>query len=158
MKRNNAFALILAVGLAAARLSSGPATAVPNTVETRSGAPFPKAAASHSQASTGEYRDCTAYDPLPDNSPYPHDENKAAATSVINTFFAVDPAAPAGSWSTKTDLHYALALVPDPLHTNLSLTFDREMVALQEAAQDDGYNYNSNWLPSASSPRAFPYL
>jgi hypothetical protein len=157
MKRNNAFALILAVGLAAARLSSGPATAVPNTVETRSGAPFPKAA-TRSQASTGEYRDCTAYDPLPDNSPYPHDENKAAATSVINTFFAVDPAAPAGLWSTKTDLHYALALVPDPLHTNLSLTFDREMVAIQEAAQDDGYTYNSNWLPWALESQSFPLL
>ena len=37
--------------------------------------------------------------------------------------------------------------VPDPLHTHLSLQFDRTMEAVQQAAQDEKYTYDSSWLP-----------
>jgi hypothetical protein len=43
--------------------------------------------------------------------------------------------------------HFVIATVPDPLHTHLNLNFDRLIDALQQAAQDDGYTYDSSWLP-----------
>jgi hypothetical protein len=44
-------------------------------------------------------------------------------------------------------LHFIIATLPDPLHTHLSLIFDRAMEAIQQAAQDEGYLYDSSWLP-----------
>ena len=40
-----------------------------------------------------------------------------------------------------------IATVPDPRHTHLSLQFDRTLEAIQQAAQDEGYTYDSSWLP-----------
>jgi hypothetical protein len=40
-----------------------------------------------------------------------------------------------------------VATVPDPLHTHLNLQFDRTIEAIQQAAQDEGYTYDSSWLP-----------
>ena len=37
--------------------------------------------------------------------------------------------------------------LPDPIHTHLSLQFDRTLEALQQAAQDEHYTYDSSWLP-----------
>ncbi len=37
--------------------------------------------------------------------------------------------------------------VPDPHHTHLSLQFDRTLEAVQQAAQDERYTYDSSWLP-----------
>jgi hypothetical protein len=37
--------------------------------------------------------------------------------------------------------------VPDPLHTQLNLQFDRTLEAVQQAAQDERYTYDSSWLP-----------
>jgi len=40
-----------------------------------------------------------------------------------------------------------IATVPDPRHTHLSLQFDRALEAVQQAAQDERYTYDSSWLP-----------
>jgi hypothetical protein len=40
-----------------------------------------------------------------------------------------------------------IATVPDPLHTHLNLQFDRSIEALQQAAQDQHFTYDSSWLP-----------
>lgn len=40
-----------------------------------------------------------------------------------------------------------IATVPDPVHTHLSLQFDRTLEAIQQAAQDERYTYDSSWLP-----------
>lgn len=45
------------------------------------------------------------------------------------------------------DIHILVATVPDPLHTLLNLQFDRTIDAIQQAAQDQGYTYDSSWLP-----------
>jgi hypothetical protein len=45
------------------------------------------------------------------------------------------------------DTHILVATVPDPLHTLLNLQFDRSIDAIQQAAQDQGYTYDSSWLP-----------
>jgi hypothetical protein len=46
-----------------------------------------------------------------------------------------------------TRLRFVIATLPDPLHTHFSLSFDRSIEAVQEAAQDEQYIYNSSWLP-----------
>lgn len=40
-----------------------------------------------------------------------------------------------------------IAAIPDPRHTHLSLQFDRTLEAIQQAAQDERYTYDSAWLP-----------
>jgi hypothetical protein len=42
---------------------------------------------------------------------------------------------------------FLVATVPDPLHTLLNLQFDRTIDAIQQAAQDEGFTYDSSWLP-----------
>ena len=42
---------------------------------------------------------------------------------------------------------FVIATFPDPLHTHFSLVFDRFVEAMQEGAQDEGYEYDSSWLP-----------
>jgi hypothetical protein len=46
-----------------------------------------------------------------------------------------------------TQLRFVIATLPDPLHTHFPLIFDRSAEAIQEAAQDDQYVYDSSWLP-----------
>ena len=45
-----------------------------------------------------------------------------------------------------------IATVPDPRHTHLSLQFDRTLEAIQQAAQDERYTYDSAWLPWRTVP------
>jgi len=45
------------------------------------------------------------------------------------------------------DLRFIIATLPDPVHTHLSLDFDRDAEAIQQAAQDEGFSYDSSWLP-----------
>ncbi len=42
---------------------------------------------------------------------------------------------------------FIIATLPDPLHTHFSLLFDRFIEAIQQGAQDEGYDYDSSWLP-----------
>jgi hypothetical protein len=46
-----------------------------------------------------------------------------------------------------TQLRFIIATLPDPLHTHFPLSFDRSAEAIQQAAQDDRYIYDSSWLP-----------
>jgi hypothetical protein len=45
------------------------------------------------------------------------------------------------------DVDFVIATPPHPISTHLSLQFDRMLEIIQKAAQDNGYNYNSSWLP-----------
>jgi hypothetical protein len=89
--------------------------------------------------SATRYTRCTAYLPAVGSTSYPNDENLGAAQSVLHTFFA--------SVTPPKMVRYAIVLAPDPRHTNLSLMFDREITILQQAAQEEGYEYNSSWIP-----------
>jgi len=44
-------------------------------------------------------------------------------------------------------LQFVIAILPDPAHTHFSLSFDRLAEAVQQGAQDEGYFYDSSWLP-----------
>jgi hypothetical protein len=48
--------------------------------------------------------------------------------------------------------------LPDPVHTHFSLLFDRLSEALQQGAQDQGYNYDGSWLPWSDEARQYGSL
>lgn len=50
---------------------------------------------------------------------------------------------PKGKWGLK----FAIATLPDPLHTHLAVSFDEAIATIQDAAQDEGYDFDSSWLP-----------
>ena len=47
----------------------------------------------------------------------------------------------------RSDLHFSIATVPDPISTHLSLLFDRIVDSTQQAAQDNNYSYDDSWFP-----------
>jgi hypothetical protein len=49
--------------------------------------------------------------------------------------------------SKASRLKFVIALMPDPVHTHSSALFDQFAVAIQEAAQDEKYDFDSSWLP-----------
>lgn len=55
-------------------------------------------------------------------------------------------------------LKFVIALAPDPVHTHLSLLFDEIAVAVQEAAQDEKYDFDSSWLPWDDQKPSYPLL
>lgn len=70
---------------------------------------------------------------------------------------STDPAAlPTFTWSafprvdsarTADPFDWAIATVPDPEHSLLTLNFDREIEAIQLAATDAGYQFERHWFP-----------
>jgi hypothetical protein len=63
------------------------------------------------------------------------------------------------SLSEKTsNLRFVIALLPDPVHTHLSAVFDQFATALQEGAQDEGYDFDSSWLPWDDEESSYPLL
>ncbi len=143
-KRGSTAVVTLAFALAAMRIGA------PSGAGVATASPGGGGAAAASTAS-----DLKAYAPVGGCSAYlrdkpgrpheaPEDENEGTATKVVDTFFGLDaeqdPPPPAG-------VRYAIALAPDPRHTNLNLIFDREMSLLVQAAQDEEFDYTSSWLP-----------
>jgi len=43
--------------------------------------------------------------------------------------------------------HFLIATVPDPVHSHLSLLFDRQVAAIQQAVQQAGYLFSRAYLP-----------
>ena len=84
----------------------------------------------------------------------------ADSISLLQHFFLHDNIAPpdvcyespgqspaASAADPRFQPSFLIATFPDPLHTHFSLLFDRFVEAMQEAAQDEGYEYDSSWLP-----------
>jgi hypothetical protein len=46
-----------------------------------------------------------------------------------------------------SQLKFVIALLPDPVQTHQPVLFDQFAVAIQEGAQDEGYEFDSSWLP-----------
>lgn len=44
-------------------------------------------------------------------------------------------------------LRFVIATLPDPLHTHLAVSFDEATASIQDAAQDENYDFDSSWLP-----------
>jgi hypothetical protein len=56
----------------------------------------------------------------------------------------------------RVEVHFAIAILPDPLHTRLALLFDRSIEALQEAAERKGYEFDRAIFPwdRATAPQS----
>ena len=157
MKRNAslAAALVLAV-TAAARIPSSHAPAIQSEVQAGK-ATVRRLEQPRLEPQKGYAGGCSAYDV--DGEKLPPDENRGSAKKVLDKFFATDPhRETAESLSSLPGVRYAIALAPDPRHTNLSLVFDREMAVVQQAAQDDQYTYDSSWLPWGVDQATYPLL
>ena len=57
------------------------------------------------------------------------------------------PSAPVAVSSDPESLKFVVAFLPDPVHTHLAPLFDQFITAIQEAAQDEKYDFDSSWLP-----------
>jgi hypothetical protein len=82
----------------------------------------------------------------------------ADALDLLEHFFLKSVPAPdvcgypsPGTGTVKPDAdfqpRFLIATLPDPLHTHFSLLFDRFIEAIQQGAQDEGYEYDSSWMP-----------
>jgi hypothetical protein len=49
--------------------------------------------------------------------------------------------------SQPIHLSFMIATLPDPTHSHFPLEFDRMSEAIQQGASDEGYVYDSSWLP-----------
>ena len=67
--------------------------------------------------------------------------------AMVDRYLDVVPGQAPAHWKLPAHTHIILATVPDPLHTHLNLQFDRTMEAVQQAAQDEYFTYDSSWLP-----------
>lgn len=56
----------------------------------------------------------------------------------------------------RDDVHFAVAILPDPLHTRLALVFDRSIEAIQEAAERKGYSFDRAVFPWDRTPPPQP--
>jgi hypothetical protein len=52
-------------------------------------------------------------------------------------------------------LSFMIATLPDPTHTHFPLQFDRMSEAIQQGASDEGYVYDSSWLPWVTKDSTF---
>jgi len=88
---------------------------------------------------------------------YPPPHSKQGGQKVQKV--AAPPITPQpGAASSTPDLRFVIATLPDPVHTHLALTFDRFTEVIQDAAQDEGYSYETSWLPWDEESQNYPLL
>jgi hypothetical protein len=155
MKMTAGITVIIAVAITAMRFSGAPPSVQADKSHVNANNKMtPRPAQPNPSKYTGG---CTTFDAeLPSNSK--KDADLGTAKSVIDRFFGLRGNEGVKKSLLPTDTHYVIALVPDPRHTNLSLMFDREMVVIQQAAQDEGYTYDSSWLPWRNESATYPLL
>jgi hypothetical protein len=144
MKRGLGFISLLGALFAGAHLTSGP-----RLESGRSAGPTLLAASLQESGAPGET--CEAFaSPSGGFSPGASAQNsadKGEITAIVQRFLGRQVAGQLPPEVLPGDLRIAIATVPDPVHTHLSLQFDRTLEAIQQAAQDQGYTYDSSWLP-----------
>src|SRR5262249_23832602 len=64
----------------------------------------------------------------------------------------------AAHWSvprtSRNSVRFVIAFIPDPVHTHLSLLFDRGVNAIELAVQDQGYAFDRSILPWKIPPQS----
>jgi len=55
-------------------------------------------------------------------------------------------------------LKFVIATLPDPLHTHQAVLFDQFTAAIQDAAQDEQYDFDGSWLPWEDEPESYALL
>jgi hypothetical protein len=138
MKRNAGAMLLLAILFAGTRLPTHP-------TQTSSAANQAGASNSQRQVATLENSNCPAFN---DSASIKDSSSDGKITSMVQRYlYGPSPDPKVVASQIPADIRFLVATVPDPLHTHLSLQFDRTLEALQQALQDEGYTYDSSWLP-----------
>lgn len=85
--------------------------------------------------------------PAPAKTPVPASSTAAASKS------------PAPSKNPPADLRFVIATLADPVHTHMSLVFDRSIDATQKSAESNGYLFSKSWMPwqADSQPASADY-
>jgi hypothetical protein len=68
------------------------------------------------------------------------------------------PKIPTEITEKTSKLRFVIATLPDPLHTHLALLFDQFAAAIQDAAQDEQYDFDSSWLPWDDEAESYTLL
>ncbi len=97
---------------------------------------------------------CSAFRPPTAEEQQHHDPTAGAARAMLERF--LPKSSPDPKHRSPEHLKKVIAIVPDPRHTHLAILFDRDMEVIEAAAQDDGYTYDSSWLPWAAEPSGYP--
>lgn len=142
MKRSSGLLALLAIVLAGFHYAGTPKA----PSEASSAAPVE---AARERGASDITTTCDAFSETPSeqknsNAPDIGPGGKGEIATLVDRYFeqtsAPTPTLPAG-------IELMVAMVPDPVHTHLSLQFDRALEAIQQAAQDEKYTYDSSWLP-----------
>lgn len=136
-------ALLLVLGLSRmANLSSTPegrSTLTSGRAEEKAGAAKPKAPNERAAGCDAIYGRLARFiDPASDP--------KGRVKAPDSCYESQPPALPQ-HLRAFSDVRFAIAVVPNPVSTHLSLMFDRMIESIQHAAQDEGYSYDSSWFP-----------
>lgn len=115
------------------------------------------------EAAVPESTECEAFAESPAASPTSATEqtanSKGEITLLMHHFLHGTPVeAPVPVGMLPAGMKFVIATVPDPVHTHLSLQFDRSLEAIQQAAQDERYTYDSSWLPWKSQGAEYSSL
>ena len=149
MKRNAGIALLLAMLFAGTHLALRPAQTSPAGDQA-------VVAAAHHQEATPVDNSCPA---LNDPAAEEDSNSNGKITSLVRRYlYGTSAGAKDAASSLPENVRFMIATVPDPLHTHLSLQFDRTLEALQQALQDEGYTYDSSWLPWKSRSERYQTL
>jgi hypothetical protein len=62
------------------------------------------------------------------------------------------------AWRKAAAANYMIALLPDPVHTHLAITFDRFTESIEHAGQLEDFTYDSSWLPWSDSDSQYSHL
>ena len=57
-----------------------------------------------------------------------------------------------------SNLRFVIATLPDPLHTHQAVLFDQFAAVIQDAAQDEHYDFDSSWFPWEDEPSTYALL
>jgi len=138
MKRNGGVMFALALLFAGTRLTTRPAQPSPAVTQA-------DVSNAHEKDAGLGITGCPAFsDPPLENGP----GSDGKITSLVGRYlYGASASAKVRANSIPENIRFMVATVPDPLHTHLSLQFDRTLEALQQAMQDEGYTYDSSWLP-----------
>jgi hypothetical protein len=152
MKRGAGFLALVAFLLTGIRFASGPAT-IRETSEVKAAEtarPEPKIPAR--TATT-----CPAFEYPPaitatsENSQQRQEGDGEIAEMIDRFVYGGAEQAHVQAGGLPEGIRLMIVTIPDPRHTHLSLQFDRTLEALQQAAQDEKYTYDSSWLPWKSA-------
>ena len=152
MKRGAGFLALFAFLLTGIRFASGPATIRETSAvkAAETSRPEPKMPA-HIAAT------CPAFEFPPANAATPantqqRQEGDGEIADLVDRFvYGSDDSAHLQAGGLPEGMRLMIVTIPDPRHTHLSLQFDRTLEAIQQAAQDEKYTYDSSWLPWKSN-------